>query len=83
MQIKPSAISTAQLNVLLRLHMRPIKQVVFLRPYPVNPVRGLVLERASRLDAFSAYPIRTGLPSVCPWRDNWYTRGPSTAVFSY
>jgi len=66
-----------------RLHLRPIKQVVSLRPYPVNPVRGLVLEGASRLDAFSAYPVPTWLPSMCLWRDNWYTLGRSTAVFSY
>ena len=31
--VKPSAISTAKLNALLRLHLRPIKQVVYLRPY--------------------------------------------------
>ena len=79
----PRPISTGQLNTLPCLHLRPIKQVVFLRPYPVNPVRGLVLGGASRLDAFSAYPGRTWLPSVCPWRDNWYTLGPSTTVFSY
>jgi hypothetical protein len=28
-------------------------------PYPVVPVGGLVLRRASRLDAFSGYPFRT------------------------
>ena len=76
-------ISTGQLNRLPGLHSQPIKQVVFLRPYPVNPVRGLVLERVSRLDAFSAYLNQTWLPSICPWRDNWYTLGLSTAVFSY
>ena len=61
-QVKPSAISTAQLNTLLYLHLRPIKQVVYLRPYPL-PLRGrmgdLILERASHLDAFSAYPLKT------------------------
>ena len=38
---------------------RPIKQVVSLRSYPVDPVGNLILRRASRLDAFSAYPDRT------------------------
>ncbi len=33
-QVKPSSISTAKLNTLLCLHMRPIKQVVYLRTYP-------------------------------------------------
>ena len=28
-------------------------------PYQVNPVRVLILERVSRLDAFSGYPFRT------------------------
>ena len=32
---KPSAISTAWLNGLLRLHRPPIEQVIFLRPYLV------------------------------------------------
>ncbi len=59
MVVKPSVISTAQLNPLPDLHMPPIKQVVFLRPYPVNPVGDLILRRVSRLDAFSAYPVRT------------------------
>ena len=59
MQIKASAISMAQLNGLLRLHLPPIKQVVYLRPYPVKPVGDLILGWASHLDAFSAYPIQT------------------------
>ena len=59
MVVKPSVISTAQLNPLPDLHMPPIKQVVFLRPYPVNPVGDLILRGVSRLDAFSAYPFRT------------------------
>jgi len=63
MQVKPSAVSTAQLNALQRLHLRPIKQLVSLRPYPVNPVADLILGWASHLDAFSAYPIQTWLPS--------------------
>ena len=58
-EVKPSTISTAWLNALLRLHLRPIKQLVSLRSYPVNPVGNLILRRASHLDAFSAYPDRT------------------------
>ena len=34
MVVKPSVISTAQLNPLRDLHMPPIKRVVFPRPYP-------------------------------------------------
>ena len=48
------AISTGRLSALLRLHLRPIDVVVFHGP------RGdLVLRGASRLDAFSGYPVRT------------------------
>jgi len=43
--------------------MPPIKQVISLRSYLVAPVGNLILRRASHLDAFSAYPNRTWLPS--------------------
>jgi hypothetical protein len=58
-EVKPSTISTAQLHPSPDFHMRPIKQVVYLRSYPVNPVGNLISRRASHLDAFSAYPCRT------------------------
>ena len=58
-KVKPSTISTAQLHPSPDFHMRPIKQVVYLRSYPVNPVGNLISRRASHLDAFSAYPDRT------------------------
>ena len=48
------AISTSQLNVLPRLHLWPIDEVVYLGPQGY-----LVLRGASRLDAFSGYPVRT------------------------
>ena len=48
------AISTGQLNALLRLHLRPIDVVVFHGPQGYLVSRG-----ASRLDAFSGYPVRS------------------------
>ena len=48
------AISTGQLNALLRLHLRPIDEVVYLGSQGY-----LVLRGASRLDAFSGYPVRS------------------------
>ena len=48
------AISTGKLNTLLRLHSRPIDVVVY-----HGSRRALVLRGASRLDAFSGYPVRT------------------------
>ena len=46
-------------------------------------MRYLISRPASRLDAFSGYPIRTWLPSLCPWQDNWFTCGSSIPVLSY
>src|SRR3979411_2809040 len=60
----PRAISTAQLKHSHALHLRPINLVVYEGPYPVNPVGNLILESASHLDAFSAYPNRTWLPGT-------------------
>ena len=48
------AISTGQLSVLPRLHLRPIDVVVY-----HGPQGDLVLRGASRLDAFSGYPVRS------------------------
>ncbi len=58
-------ISTGKLHPLPDFHIPPIKEVVCLRPsYPAEAELGdLILERASRLDAFSGYPFRTSLPS--------------------
>ena len=47
-------ISTGQLNALLRLHLRPIDVVVYHGPQGYLVSRG-----ASRLDAFSGYPVRS------------------------
>ncbi len=79
----PRPISTGQLKRLPVLHPRPINQMFCLGSYQVDPVGDLILGKVSRLDAFSAYPSRTWLPSYCPWRDSWYTRGPSIPVLSY
>ena len=48
------AISTSQLKALPLLHLWPIDVVVF-----HGPQGDLVLKGASRLDAFSGYPVRT------------------------
>ena len=48
------AISTGQLNMLPCLHLRPIDVVVY-----HGPQGYLVLRGASRLDAFSGYPVRS------------------------
>ena len=60
---RPRAISTAQLNALLRLHRPPIEVVVSDRPYSLEGMGALISRWASRLDAFSGYPIQTWLIS--------------------
>ena len=47
-------ISTGRLNALLHVHLRPIDVVVC-----HGPQGYLVLRGASRLDAFSGYPVRS------------------------
>ena len=60
------AISNGQLNVLLRLHTRPIKLVVYQCSYYLLRLGDLILRKVSRLYAFSVYPDRTSLPSDAP-----------------
>ena len=56
-------LSTGRLRALPRFHLRPIKQVVFLRPSgSAEALREEVLGGGSRLDAFSGSPFRTQLP---------------------
>src|SRR4029453_15124851 len=54
----PRPISTGRLNTSPCVHLRPINLVVYQGPYPVYPVGDLISRKASRLDAFSAYPCR-------------------------
>ena len=62
---RPRPIRTRQLNVLPRVHLGPIYLVVYQGSYLFRD-GDLILGRASRLDAFSAYPVPTPLPSHAP-----------------
>ena len=55
----PRLISTGRLNVSPRLHLRPIYLVVCKESYSVIRMGDLISGLASRLDAFSAYPVQT------------------------
>ena len=59
--LSPRPISTVQLNGSLRLHLQPINLVVFKGSYWINSMGYLILRGASRLDAFSVYPVPTWL----------------------
>ena len=56
---RPRRISTGQLNPSQGLHLRPIYPVVSRTPYFLYETGYLILKSASRLDAFSGYPVRT------------------------
>ena len=55
----PRSISTRLLNGSLHLHIVPINLVVCKGSYLIKSVGYLIFGSASRLDAFSVYPIRT------------------------
>src|SRR4051794_39728733 len=55
----PRPISTGLLRVLPLFQIRPINLVVYQGSYPLKEVGELISRSASRLDAFSGYPVRT------------------------
>ena len=57
--LSPRSISIRQLHVSPRFHLGPIDLVIFEGSYSLDAMGNLILRGASRLDAFSAYPVRT------------------------
>ena len=55
---RPRRISTGLLRALPRFHSRPINLVVYQASYSLKGMGELISRSASRLDAFSGYPIR-------------------------
>ena len=55
----PRSISTGALSTLLCLHARPIDLVVYQGSYSLKGMGELISRWASRLDAFSGYPVQT------------------------
>ena len=55
----PRPISTGLLHTSLCFQIRPINLVVYQGSYSLMGMGELILRPASRLDAFSGYPIRT------------------------
>ena len=72
------AISTGQLNALLRLHLRPIDVVVYHGPQGRPCFEGGFTLRC--LQRLSCPFIAT---QHCRWHDNWSTSGTFTPVLSY
>ena len=59
----PRPISIAKLHALPHFHRRPIYLIVSEGSYSLSVMAILIFRGASRLDAFSVYPVRTSLPS--------------------
>src|SRR5690349_11900631 len=55
----PRPISRGLLSALLRLHSLPINLVVYQGSYSLKGMGELISRWASRLDAFSGYPVQT------------------------
>jgi hypothetical protein len=72
------AISTSQLNALLRLHLWPIDVVVYHGPQGRPSFEGGFPLRC--LQRLSCPNIAT---QHCRWHDNWSTSGPFNPVLSY
>src|SRR5690606_2489691 len=65
-RLSPRAISIRQLRTSPCFHPGPIDLVIYEGSYYLRAMGNLILRGASRLDAFSAYPVRTWLPSDAP-----------------
>jgi hypothetical protein len=57
---------TSQLRRLRGVHLSPLNPVVYWGPYQLKAGGGAILGSVSRLDAFSASPVRTWLPGDAP-----------------
>ncbi len=80
---KPSIISTDKLNALLRLHILPINQVVYLGSYSLTGKQGSNLVAGFPLRCIQRLSLPDIATQQCRWHDNWNTRGQSTPVLSY
>ena len=68
------SISNSQLHVSPHFHLCPIYLVLFKGSYVLKEQGHLILEGASRLDAFSVYPVRTWLPCAAFGRQQVHQR---------
>ena len=74
-------ISTSQLNTLLHLHLRPIYVIVSHGSYPFG--RRSFLVGGFVLRCFQHLSLPYVATQLCPWQNNWCTRGMSIPVLSY
>ena len=78
----PRLISIGQLHVLPRFHLRPINDIVYVEPYSIKDERSY-LRGSFTLRCFQRLSRPGVATQLCPWQDNWCTRGLSIPVLSY
>ena len=78
----PRLISIGQLHTLLRLHLRPINDIVYVEPYSIKDERSNLRESFT-LRCFQRLSRPNVATQLCPWQNNWCTRGLSIPVLSY
>ena len=76
-------ISTRKLRALLLLHIGPINLVVYKGSLGRLPCGRLHLEAGFTLRCFQRLSQPNLATQLCPWQDNWCTRGSSIPVLSY
>ena len=75
-------ISTSTLHSLLNFYSWPINLVIFKVSFKLS-LRETHLKASFTLRCFQRLSFPDVATQLYPWRDNWYTIGPSTPVLSY
>ena len=78
----PRLISIGQLHASQHFHLRPINDIVYVEPYSIKDERSNLRESFT-LRCFQRLSRPDVATQLCPWQDNWCTRGLSIPVLSY
>ena len=78
----PRLISIGQLHASRHFHLRPINDIVYVEPYSIKDERSY-LRGSFTLRCFQRLSRPDVATQLCPWQDNWCTRGLSIPVLSY
>ena len=78
----PRLISIGQLNTSRCVHLRPINDIVYVEPYSLKDERSY-LRGSFTLRCFQRLSRPYVATQLCPWQNNWCTRGTSIPVLSY
>ena len=70
----PRLISIGQLHASQHFHLRPINDIVYVEPYSIKDERSNLRESFT-LRCFQRLSRPDVATQLCPWQDNWCTRG--------